>query len=80
MTTTKISGISSKLSLKKGKSVTLKPELKPLTSQQKITYITSNKKVAVVNAKGKITGKKKGTAVITVKSGKKSVKCKVTVK
>lgn len=32
------------------------------------------------NAKGKITGKKKGTAVITVKSGKKSVKCKVTVK
>lgn len=59
---------------------TLKPELKPLTSQQKITYTTSNKKVAVVNAKGKITGKKKGTAVITVKSGKKSVKCKVTVK
>lgn len=48
--------------------------------EQEITYTTSNKKVAVVNAKGKITGKKKGTAVITVKSGKKSVKCKVTVK
>ena len=48
--------------------------------EQKITYTTSNKKVAVVNAKGKITGKKKGTAVIMVKSGKKSVKCKVTVK
>ena len=78
--TTKITGVSSKLSLKKGKSITLAPVLTPLTFQQKITYTTSNKNVATVSSKGKITAKKKGTATITVTSGKKRVKCKVTVK
>lgn len=38
------------------------------------------KKVAAVDSKGKITAKGKGTAIITVKSGKVSVKCKITVK
>ena len=32
------------------------------------------------NGKNLLTAKKKGTAVITVKAGKKTVKCKVTVK
>ncbi|MFR7388606.1 MAG: Ig-like domain-containing protein [Blautia faecis] len=41
---------------------------------QKVTYTTSNKKVATVTAKGVITAKKKGTATITVKSGSKSKK------
>lgn len=58
----------------------LKPVILPLTSTEKITYKSSNKKVATVSAKGVIAAKKKGTATITVKSGKKSVKCKVTVK
>lgn len=78
--TTKISGISKSLSLKKGKSVTLKPVLSPITSVEKITYTTSDKKVVTVNSKGKITAKKKGTATITVKAGSKTVKCKVKVK
>lgn len=54
--------------------------LAPVTSKQKITYKSSNTKVATVNSKGQITAKKKGTAVITVKSGSKTVKCKVTVR
>lgn len=37
-------------------------------------------KVVRVDSKGRITAKKKGTAVITVKAGKKTVKCKVIVK
>lgn len=78
--TTKISGVAKKLKLKRKKSATLKPVIAPLTSLQKVTYKSSNKKVATVNSKGKITAKKKGTAVITVKSGSKTVKCKVTVK
>lgn len=51
---------------------------KTITSQEKITYTTSNKKVATVTKNGVITAKKKGTAKITVKSGKK--KAVVTVK
>lgn len=78
--TTKISGVAKKLKLKRKQSATLKPVIAPLTSLQKVTYKSSNKKVATVNSKGKITAKKKGTAVITVKSGSKTVKCKVTVK
>ena len=42
--------------------------------------ICSKKSVATVNSKGVVTAKKKGTAIITVKSGKKAVKIQVTVK
>lgn len=53
--------------------------------KKKLVWKSSNKKVAVVNKKGKVTGKKAGTAKITVKgtlkSGKKiSAICNVTVK
>lgn len=65
---------------KKGKTFQLRVTLTPVTSQQKVTYKSSNTKVASVNSKGKITAKKKGTAVITVKSGSKKITCKVKVK
>lgn len=66
--------------LKKGEKLTLKPRISPLTYQDKVTYTSSNKKVATVNSKGVITAKKKGTAKITVRSGSKSYTVKVTVK
>lgn len=78
--TESITNVKDAVTIKKGKSLTLKPKLNPANSEEKIIYKSNNTKVAVVNAKGKITAKKKGTAVITVKSGKVSVKCKVTVK
>lgn len=78
--TTKVTGVAKKASLKKGKTLTLKPAVAPLTSLQKITYRSSNKKVAAVTSKGVVKAKKKGTAVITVKSGSKTAKCKITVK
>lgn len=78
--TTKITGISSKITLKKGKSQKLKPVLTPLTSQQKITYKSSDPAVVKVSAGGKLTAKKSGTAKITVKSGSITKTCKVTVK
>ena len=65
---------------RKGKSFQLKVTLTPVTSQQKVTYKSSNSKVAAVNLKGKIVAKKKGTATITVKSGNKKITCKVKVK
>lgn len=76
--TTKITIASKKVSLKKGRKMTLKPIVYPVTSQQKVTYKSTNRKIADVNSKGIITAKKKGTAKITVSSGSK--KLTVTVK
>ena len=78
--TTKISGLKKNVSLKKGKKTTLKPVIAPFTSREKVTYRSSNKKVATVSSKGVVTAKKKGTAKITVRSGKKSYTVKIKVK
>lgn len=78
--TQKISGLNKKLSLKKGKKAALKPVITPITSLEKVTYRTSNKKVATVNKKGVIQAKKPGKAKITVKSGKKKFTVTLTVK
>lgn len=78
--TTKISGLKTKLTIKKGKSVTLKPVVSPITSQEKVTYRSSNKKIATVSSKGVVKGQRKGTVTITVKSGKVTKKIKITVK
>lgn len=69
--------------LTKGKSKTLKATVSPSNATKKsVKWSSSNKKIATVNAKGKVTGKKAGSAMITVKakdgSGKKAI-CKVVV-
>lgn len=78
--TKKIKGVPKKLSMKAKETYDLAPVISPITSQDKIKYTTSNKKVATVNSKGKIKAKKKGNVVITIKCGSKSVKCKIKVK
>ena len=78
--TTKISSVKSAITLKVKKTTTLKPVLVPKNSTEKITYKSSNSKIVTVNAAGKVVAKKKGTAYIYVKSGSKTVKCKVVVK
>lgn len=77
---TGVKGIPAKKTLKKGKTLKLKPILIPAGSSEDITYKSSNKKVAAVNKNGKVTAKKKGTAVITVTAGKAKATCKITVK
>ena len=79
VTTSKISGLTKKMTVQKGAKAALKPVIAPVTSQQKVTYSSSNKKVATVSSKGVITAKKAGTAKITVKSGSKKVTVTVTV-
>ena len=79
-TTRKIKLNRRKLTLKKGKSFRLKVTLTPADSQDKITYKTSNKKIATVRKTGKIKAKKKGKVKITVISGKKKAVCTVKVK
>lgn len=68
---------TTKATVKVGKTVKIKATATPAT---KITYKTSNKKIATVNAKGVVTGKKAGKATISVKANGKTVKVKVTVK
>lgn len=78
--TTKITVSNRNVTVQKGKRVTLKPVVTPFTSRQTVTYTSSNKKIATVSSKGVVTGKKKGTVKITVKSGNKSIKVTVRVK
>lgn len=77
---TSIKNVPKTIFLMKKKSYTIKPVINPITCTQKVTYKSSNKKIATVNSKGKIVAKKKGTAKITIKAGKKKVTCKVKVK
>lgn len=77
---TAVKGIPTKKTLKKGNTLTLKAKLVPTRAEAKITYKSSNTKVATVDAKGKVKAKKVGTAVITVTAGKVKSTCKITVK
>lgn len=73
--TMKLTKASAKL--KKGKKVTIKVKAAPVS---KVTFKSSNKKVATVSSKGVVKAKKKGTATITVKCNGITKKFKVTVK
>ena len=80
--TEKITTTTRKLTLVKGtsyKGLAASVTVTPVTSKEKVTYASSNKKVATVNSKGVIQAKKSGTAKITVKSGKKKTVVTVTV-
>ena len=75
----KLVGLSSKITLAKGKTQTIQTALTPITSQDKVTYTSSNSKVVKVSKKGVIKAVKKGKAKITVKAGKKKAVITVTV-
>lgn len=54
-------------------------QLKVIGTSKKAKWSSSNKKVATVNKKGKVVGKKKGKCTITAKIGKKKYKCKMKI-
>lgn len=63
------------VTLIKGQTVTLK-----ITgTKNKVSWSSNKKSVASVSEKGKVTAKKKGSAKITAKVGKKTFSCKVKV-
>lgn len=62
--------------LQKGETLTLKLS----GTNKKVTWKSSNKSVATVSSKGKVTAKKAGTATITATVLKKKYTCKITVK
>lgn len=65
-----------KITLSKGKCYKLK--VKGVSGT--VTWKTSDKKIATVSKKGKVTAKRTGTAKITAKVKSKKLTCKVTVK
>lgn len=72
---------SGKKKIKRGRSFRIKVKLPSGTASKKITYRSSHKKVATVTATGKVKARKKGTAVIRVRTyNGKTAKLKVTVK
>ena len=82
-TIVKTTGITSsvkKCSLVTGETKKLDLTVKPITSEEKLAFTSSNLQVAAVTRDGMIVAKTPGTARITAKSGKKSVTITVTVK
>lgn len=67
-----------KITVYVGKTVKLK--VKNKHTKKKVKWKSKNKKVATVSKKGKVKGKKPGKTTIIAKVGKKTLKCKVTVK
>lgn len=63
------------ITIAKSKSITLKLK----GTKKKVKWSTNNKKVAIVTQKGKVTGKKVGTAKIVARVGEKKYVCKVQV-
>ena len=53
--------------------------LKVSGTSKKVTWSTSNKKVATVSYRGVISAKSSGSATITARVNNKNLKCRVTV-
>ena len=76
----KITAESKTMNLKTRKTQTLKAVVSPASAaNRKVTWKSSNKKIATVNSKGKVTAKKAGTVKITA-TAKDGSKKKAVIK
>ncbi len=76
----KITVTPAKKKISRNQSFQIKAKLSSGSASNKITYSSSKPAIAKVSSTGKVTGKKKGTATITVKTyNKKTAKVKITV-
>ena len=67
---TKVKLNKTKATVAKGRTLTLKATMTPSSSTDKLTWTSSNKKVATVDKNGKVKALKKGTATINCKNCK----------
>lgn len=79
-TKTKKVTVAKKLTLKAGAVKFIAYKRKPTKTTDKVTFKSSKKSVVTVDPNGKLIAKKKGTAKITIKSGRKKAVCKITVR
>ncbi|MEG0829760.1 MAG: Ig-like domain-containing protein [Anaerovoracaceae bacterium] len=63
-----------------GQCKTFKAKTNPASFSKSVKWSSTQKSVATVNSKGKVTAKKAGKTTITAKTGKKSAKVTLTVK
>ena len=69
------------LEMVKGDTETLKATVLPETAGEvKVTWSSSDEKIATVDGNGKVTATGAGEATVTAKAGEKEATCKVTVK
>lgn len=69
------------LGLREGETTTLEVTITPSSANtEKPVWKSSDESVASVDSNGKVTAKKKGTAIITVTVGEEKDTCKVTVR
>ncbi|MGN1113869.1 MAG: Ig-like domain-containing protein [Oscillospiraceae bacterium] len=72
----------SKATIVSGNTLKLTRTVNPTNSEEGVVWSSSNSSVASIKIQGHtciVTGKNKGTAIITAKSGSKKATCKVTV-
>ena len=71
--------ISGESTVQKGKSVQLSAQVSPAGASQSVKWKSSNNKIATVNGKGVVKGKKAGTVTITATSADKKAKATFTL-
>lgn len=76
--TNSISLSSDKMTLKKGQTATITVTRNPVNATDKISYKSSNKKIAFVDKTGVVTAQKKGSCEVTIKTSK-GITQKVTI-
>ena len=72
--------VSSKASLKRNQTLRLAVTVSPITSRERVTYSSSDRRIVSVSSRGVIRANRRGKAIVTVRSGKKTYKIRVTVK
>ncbi len=79
--TSKITPDDKSMTIKKGKKRKISYELPQGSTSSKITFSSSNKKIAAVSSAGVVKAKKKGKCTITLRTfNGKSAKVKIKVK
>lgn len=72
--------VSSRVSLKRRQTLKLAVTLSPITSRERVEYFSSDKRIVSVSSRGVIRANRTGRAIITVKSGRKIYRIRITVK
>lgn len=70
---------NSDVTVKVGRKCRINTITYPLTASQKIEFTSGNKKIAEVDGKGQLTGKKKGQTTVTIERGQRSATVNVQV-
>ncbi len=76
--TTAISGLHNGMALDVGQTSVLKPVITPVTTQDKLSYVSGNPNIVAVSQNGTIKGMHAGTANVYVRSG--SLYHRITIK